>query len=137
MSNIYDTNIRLFTARTFTGTEQLYKGLRGVLYTDGVQWLANHLNCYWMITDIAIHIESLRKKEPFMCVKFITGKSKLLKEGNGGRLIITNGNDLILKQVKYGFCDLTVESPEEYPLKFFLAYDGYHKRHILMLPSEY
>lgn len=33
----------------FTGTEQYYRNLTGLLFTDGIKYLADRANCYWLI----------------------------------------------------------------------------------------
>lgn len=44
----------------FTGSEQFYRHayIRAVIYTDGVQYLAQHGNCYWLIDAIGSHLIS-------------------------------------------------------------------------------
>lgn len=33
----------------FTGTSQYYRNFTGLLYTDGIKYLADRANCYWLI----------------------------------------------------------------------------------------
>lgn len=51
-SNPYNEDLPLLL-RQFTGTCHYYKHPSGLHYTDGVQWLANHANCYWLLDAIA------------------------------------------------------------------------------------
>ncbi len=37
----------------FTGTEQYYKHLGGLVYTDGVKYLAEKAGSYWLLDIIA------------------------------------------------------------------------------------
>ena len=36
----------------FTGTEKYYKHFTGILYTDGINYFINKLNCYWFLDII-------------------------------------------------------------------------------------
>ena len=37
----------------FTGTSQYYKHFTGLLYTDGIKYLADKAKCYWFIDIVA------------------------------------------------------------------------------------
>ncbi|MEG4047353.1 DUF6876 family protein [Microcoleus sp. Pol17_C1] len=39
----------------FCGTEQYYKHWLGILYTDGIKYLAENAQCFWLIDAIASH----------------------------------------------------------------------------------
>jgi hypothetical protein len=41
--------------KQFTGTDNYYKHLLGLRYTDGIQYLAEKAQCYWLIDVIASH----------------------------------------------------------------------------------
>lgn len=41
--------------KQFTGTDNYYKHLLGLHYTDGIQYLAEKAQCYWLIDVIASH----------------------------------------------------------------------------------
>jgi hypothetical protein len=41
--------------KQFTGTDNYYKRLLGLRYTDGIQYLAEKAQCYWLIDVIASH----------------------------------------------------------------------------------
>jgi Family of unknown function (DUF6876) len=43
----------LINLRHFTGTENYYKHPFGILYTDGVRFLAMEAQCYWLIDLVA------------------------------------------------------------------------------------
>jgi hypothetical protein len=48
----------------FYGTEQYYKNFTGLIYTDGIKYLADNANSYWLIDAVGSHIKtnpSLRK----------------------------------------------------------------------------
>lgn len=125
-------------SRQFHGTSQWYKNHFGIVYTDGVKWLAEQLNCYWLVDDIALHSKAFRKQESFMAVEFTS--PKMCK----GQLKLTDGNDHTLKTAKYAFTDLFVDAAsidnpkkETAQIGFFLVFGGDFRTHVLMLPSEY
>ena len=39
----------------FTSTDNYYRHLLGIRYTDGIQYLAQEAQCYWLIDVIASH----------------------------------------------------------------------------------
>ena len=39
----------------FYGSATLYKHWLGLKYTDGIQYLAQEANCYWLLNAIASH----------------------------------------------------------------------------------
>lgn len=131
--NVYNHEIAR-EQRNFSGTENWYRHMFGILYTDGVQWLAEKLNCYWLIDEVAIHCKQFQSKESFMALSFET------KKQHKGVLKITDGNGYILGAVSYDFTDLYVDSNNlegEKGIRFFFVFDGGFNRYVLMLPSEY
>ncbi|MEG4576980.1 hypothetical protein QUA56_30565 [Microcoleus sp. N3A4] len=46
----------------FGGTEQYYKHWLGIQYTDGVKYLADNAQCYWLIDAIASNQPRVRRK---------------------------------------------------------------------------
>ncbi|MEG3898147.1 hypothetical protein QT989_21110 [Microcoleus sp. SVA1_B6] len=47
----------------FGGTEQYYKHWLGIHYTDGVKYLAENAQCYWLIDAIASHQPKVQKMQ--------------------------------------------------------------------------
>ena len=41
--------------KQFTGTDNYYKHLLGLHYTDGIKYLAEKAQCYWLLDVIASH----------------------------------------------------------------------------------
>ena len=41
--------------KKFYGSTTLYKHLLGLRYTEGIQYLAQEANCYWLLDAIASH----------------------------------------------------------------------------------
>lgn len=108
----------------FTGTEQWHRhGLnRHMLYTDGVEYFAEHAGggAYWFLDIVATEIFGMQKQHPFMTVK-------LVSESNKPTVIVEDGNDNVL----YTRADIEYTDCPEGVWKFFL-YDN-----VLLLPSEY
>ena len=76
----------------FTGSETWYRhGLfRNFLYTDGVQYVAETGKAYWLIDKIFSSHACLAKLEgEEFCVWDLT----LNKDGQGAKLVCTDGND--------------------------------------------
>ncbi len=44
----------------FTGTENYYRNFTGLLYTDGIKFLADKLGCYWLIDLVGSYQQRLR-----------------------------------------------------------------------------
>ncbi|MDO8954440.1 MAG: hypothetical protein Q7V63_06300 [Gammaproteobacteria bacterium] len=117
----------------FTGTEAWYKHwLSGMVYTDGIKYMAEEAGAYWLIDEIAIRLPSVIKKYPeyFYAVKFIA------KNNDKAIIEFTDGNNTALKKVHIQFTDFPVK---EQTLTFFLSpLPIKDKRHwCLMLASEY
>jgi len=49
----------------FCGTENYYKHLSGLTYTDGIKFLAESAECYWLIDLIASYQRKLQVFGPF------------------------------------------------------------------------
>src|SRR3990167_5297686 len=51
---------------SFSGTENWYRHPFGIVYTDGVQFLAEQAQAYWLIDAIASHQHTAKvRREPF------------------------------------------------------------------------
>jgi len=125
--NVY-SNAVYHESRQFHGTAQWYKHWLGVILTDGVHWLRETLNYYWLVDDIAIFSSKFRNREDFITAEF-------RNIGDGGILTFTDGNGNVFASNKYTYTDLAIETKE--PLKLWLVYDGGFGTHVLLLPSEY
>ena len=108
----------------FTGTENWYRHAlnRKVLYTDGVQYVAENAGAYWLVDEVAL-AQAVRSvaAQPFQVWK-------LDVEQNSDAALLTcedgNGNGLFKKQINYTnfpkqgitfyVCDSTILLPSEY-----------------------
>jgi hypothetical protein len=113
-------------AAGFNGTEVWYKGIYGVIYTEGVKWVADTAGAYWLIDeiDIANKLDLQLKKEEFQVWK-------LTKDvvGNGAALIVEDGNGHKVYRKEIGFTD--------FPLEPGASFDLWCTDNVILLPSEY
>jgi len=109
----------------FTGTENYWKGkLHKIKYTDGIKFLHENAECYWLIdlvdsAQISKSIVDYLKKDYFQSIEL-----KVLD--NVGTFEITDGNSNVLYAQRIEFTDFPLDE-----IKLYLA-DG-----VLMLRSEY
>ena len=129
--NLYNSETYLESGQ-YTGTSQWYKHQFGIILTDGIKWLRDKLNCYWLVDDIAIFSAKFRKNEDFIVAEFCNDGE------NRGVLTLSDGNNNVLMRNPYNYTDLCIQTtkPEE-RFKLWLVYDGNFKNHVLLLPSEY
>lgn len=45
----------------FTSTQDYHRHFTGLLYTDGIQYLAEHGQCFWLIDLVGSHQHTLRE----------------------------------------------------------------------------
>jgi hypothetical protein len=99
----------------FSGSEYYYKHFTGLLYTDGVQYLAETFGAYWLIDAIA----SYARKEPFQLWELAVHENSATltcREDSGLRPVVT-------QEIEY------TDFPENIKL--------YVSNNVLMLPREY
>jgi hypothetical protein len=109
----------------FTGSEEFYRHalVRAVIYTHGVQHLAETVGAYWLIDEIAIaqvH-DRVVKAEAFQVWKLAVDE-----EGSGATLSVEDGNDHLVTQKRIEYTDF----PR--PGITLWCIDG-----TVLLPSEY
>ena len=107
----------------FTGTEQWHRhGIaRNVLYTDGLEHVAESGGAYWLIDEIAF-AQSIR---PVAAQAFQVWKLKV-NPGHSATLACEDGNSMIVFTKKIEFTDFPLDE---------IAF--YFTDNVLMLPSEY
>ena len=107
----------------FTGTEQYYKStFRKLNLTDGINFLRNKLNCYWLI-DIIESVQNLKEIQENK--EFILWKIEV----KDGGFIVTSRSDTnspILYKQKGGYTDFSLKEFEFYQIG-----------DVLLLKSEY
>lgn len=110
----------------FTGTERYYKHLLGILYTDGVKYLAQEAGAYWLIDAIASWQISPKVKRDPMLQEIQFWKLRVNPDNNTAVLICERDSDDVAITQEIPYTDFPLES-----VKLYLA-DG-----VLLLPSEY
>ncbi|MFA7254424.1 MAG: DUF6876 family protein [Patescibacteria group bacterium] len=115
----------------FTGTEQWYRHPlnRRMLYTDGVQYLAENggqQGAYWVLDKVALEICPLldSKKQAFGAVSLTVNPDQTAV------MIVTDGNDQLLLRREMRYTDL-----QNGEWRFYLIEEGDHR--VFLLPSEY
>jgi len=105
----------------FTGTQQYYKHLCGLVYTDGIKHLVTHGKCMWLLDVIASYQPDYKSLCPFQIWK-------VTKESDGsGWILMKEDSDrppTIIQRMEY--TDFPMDSYEIYCI------DG-----VVLLKSEY
>ena len=112
----------------FHGTEMFYQiPLLRTRFTDGLKYLANVANCYWLITDTSVIAKSLSDRSEFITIDFKRlSKEKQDFTGYEAEIIYTDGNDIVLERQGYRATDFPLDE-----LRLFFV------NNTLMLPGEY
>ncbi|MEZ7494344.1 hypothetical protein QO206_02525 [Leeuwenhoekiella aequorea] len=112
----------------FCGSETIYTiPMFKTRYTEGVKYLAEAANCYWLVTDVMVMAKTLRKKSAFLVIYFNRLSEELQqKQNTEAQITYGDGNGTIPYQQDYKFSDLPLDE-----LRLFFVQDT------LMLPGEY
>jgi len=114
-------HLRMYTGTTQWFRNQLYPTM---LYTEGVQFFAEHADAYWFLDIVGTEIHPLQATVPFMHITFS------VTDDNTATIIATDGGDgAEPKQVYYKDMDFALATTGDW--KFFLT------DNVLLLPSEY
>jgi hypothetical protein len=107
----------------FYGSENYYPyTFSSAIYTDGVQYFAEHAGCYWFLDIIFTEYHKLVKREGFLTVTLKVSDSKAIID-------VGDGNGIYFKKRHIDYTDC----PEG--VYQFYFQDG--DRPVLMLASEY
>jgi hypothetical protein len=112
----------------FHGTEMFYQiPLLRTRFTDGLKYLANVADCFWLITDTSVIAKSLMNRSEFVTIDFKRlSEEKQDYSGYEAEIIYSDGNDNILQKQEYRVTDFPLDE-----LRLFFV------NNTLMLPSEY
>lgn len=107
----------------FTGTEQIFRHslVRHIVYTDGVQHVAEAGEAYWLLDKIAC-----AQLEPKIAAKEFQLWKLTVNDDLSAHLTCTDGNGNLLSEERIGYTDFPL--PE---IKFYVA------NRTILLPSEY
>lgn len=112
----------------FYGSETIFQiPLLRTQYTNGLKYLAEAAECFWLITDTSVIAKSLTQRSKFITIDF----KKLSEEEQRNtsyeaEIIYSDGNNLVLEKQVYRITDFPLDE-----LRLFFV-NG-----TLMLPSEY
>jgi hypothetical protein len=108
----------------FIGSETVYKVYPNLRITEGVKFLAEKAESFWLI-DIIYSYQSLQKvrKEPFQVYELTVDTSTPIKKA---KMVCTDGNENILQTQEIPLTTFPLDS-----IKLYFT-DG-----VLLLPSEY
>lgn len=112
----------------FHGTEMFYQiPLLRTRFTDGLKYLANAAECFWLITDVSVIAKSLMQRSEFITIDYKRlSKKKQEISGYEAEISYSDGNDTILEKHRYRSTDFPLDE-----LRLFFV------NNTLMLPSEY
>ena len=105
----------------FTGTTQWYKHPLGVIYTDGIKYLAEKAGAYWLL-DIVASYQPKHKDKPFQLWNLQVNK----KDNSAVIIMKEDSNQPILVKQEIPYTDFPLEEME------FYCIDG-----TLLLKGEY
>jgi len=104
----------------FTGTEFWYKhALSGYTYTDGIKYLAEKAQAYWLLDKILITTRAKKKLQEWgswtLCCYADNTASLQCEDGNGNKLYVAkiDYTDFPLKIVTLWFTNNTLFLPSE------------------------
>jgi hypothetical protein len=109
----------------FVGTQQYYRHWTRLLYTDGVQYVAEEGGAYWLIDAIASWQTSSKVTQDPMLKKFQVWTLKVNPERSAILSCERDTNDVAFTQ-KIEYSDFPLSE-----IQFYLT------QGVLMLPSEY
>src|SRR5262245_54950353 len=113
-------DIQLHDLAQFTGSETWYRHITGFLYTDGVQYLAEHAGCYWLIDEISFRqrFKRVRAEEFQAWTLRVTGSKAVLTCEDGNHNVVHTKRieftDFPLPAMTLWFTNRTLLLPTEY-----------------------
>lgn len=117
--------------RNFYGTDGYTRYTFGILLTDGVRWLCENANCFWLVDAIASWQFDKRVREDEMLQGFQFWKLRVKTDDVGRKSAVLtlerDSNDVVLTQA-IEFTDFPLDEMDLY-------YSPQDK--VLLLPSEY
>ena len=112
----------------FHGSELLYQiPLIRTRYTNGIKYLANAADCYWLVTDVSVIAKSLMNRSRFITVDFKKYTAEEAEiNGYSAAITYSDGNGKTFEEHNYHVTDFPLEE-----LRLFFV------DNTLLLPSEY
>ena len=114
----------LSNLKQFIGTEHYYRLLPTFVVTDGLKYLMDEADCYWLAQLYGLHLVDVDFNEnPFTVLKFV-------RKGEGGIVNIEDGNGAVLARQGLDYTDFPLD---QYSL--YACWNG--EVWVGMLTSEY
>lgn len=108
----------------FTGTTKYYRLFPSFLVTDGVKYLMDHADCYWLAELYGLHLANMDfNHQPFTVLN-------LVRKGQGAMITIEDGNGGVFSQQAVDWTDFPLAS-----VTLYASWSGDYW--VGMLPSEY
>jgi hypothetical protein len=108
----------------FIGTERYYRLLPTFVVTDGLKYLMDEADCYWLAQLFGLHLVSIDfNNNPFIVLVFT-------RKGSGGIVNIEDGNGNLLVQQRLGYTDFPFDG-----YRLYACWDGEYW--VGMLAGEY
>lgn len=110
--------------RQFIGTEHYYRLLPTFVVTDGLKYLMDAAQCYWLGQLYGLHLVDIDfNDQPFTVLN-------LKRVGSGAKIDIEDGNGKVLSWQAVDYTDFPLQS-----ITLYAQWAGEHW--VGMLPSEY
>ena len=112
----------------FHGSELFYQiPLLRTRYTNGIKYLANSADCYWLVTDVSVIAKNLMDKSRFITVDFKKLTPEETKDNEySAAITYSDGNGNTFETHRYHSTDFPLDE-----LRLFFV------DNTLLLPSEY
>lgn len=123
MSQVMNTHELENNLSQFTGTENYYRVMPRLVITDGVQYLANQANMYWLVSAIYSYLTTQPIRSGFVV-------ARLTASGKTADLVLDDGNDQVIAKQAIDYTDFPLGE-----VTIYCSYQG--KTWVLLLPSEY
>jgi len=105
----------------FTGTEHYYRHPFGIIYTDGVLYLADSCECYWLLDIVASYqTDAIVKQEEFQVYKLKVNpdKSAIVEISDGNYKVVATQDilytDFPLPEIVLWFANGVCYLPSEH-----------------------
>lgn len=112
----------------FHGSQQLFAlPLCRTRYTEGIRFLAQTANAFWLLTDASVMGKSLMSKSRFITIDFKRyTQAEAETHGYDAVIAYSDGNGTVFTEQRYHITDFPLEQ-----IRLFFV------DNILLLPSEY
>lgn len=116
----------------FSGTEGYTRYLAGLLLTDGVRFLAENAECFWLLDIIASYQPKCKKDASLREMQFWTLKRN--KTTSGAVVTCDDGNGNVKITQRIEFTDFPMDEVRVWVE--LGSVDGYNPAYVAMLPNE-